>query len=175
MTQRLSISISESLYDRLQKNKEGIKVSKVCQQALEDAIMIEELKNEPDLSKMTERLKIEKNNLLKHYKTEGVKDGMNDALNMDLQDLITTEKYLSDKEMDPDAPFQYFMSDKTNEKHNRIHYGMLVMEKAKDEEGNESWELFEGSENAFPGASDAYWDGWNEGVMKIWTKVKFKI
>ena len=67
MTQRLSISISESLYERLQKNKDGIKISKVCQQALENAIMIEELRNEADVSKMTKRLKIEKSNLLKHY------------------------------------------------------------------------------------------------------------
>ena len=174
MTQRLSISISESLYERLQKHKDNIKVSKICQQALEDVLIIEELKHEADVKKMTERLKIEKSNLLKYFKAEGIKDGMKDALEMDFQGLVAVEQYVPGKD-DGNAPFFKFMSDRTNEKYNRIHYGMLVIEKVEDEDGVESWCLFEHDGNALPGASDAYWGGWNEGVVKIWKKVKNNI
>ena len=71
----------------------------------------------------------------------------------------------------------FLISEMTNELGDdwEDYYAQIGIKEFKDQEGNENWELVEGYEEPITGAKDAYWDGWNEGVIRIWTEVKSKI
>lgn len=64
--------------------KNALNVSGVCQEALEMAIRIEELRREesPNMDTLIERLQIEKQQDAEQWKEEGVIEGKNDALNL---------------------------------------------------------------------------------------------
>ncbi|BAS57203.1 hypothetical protein NIES2135_34450 [Leptolyngbya boryana NIES-2135] len=81
MSERLTITVSDRLYQRLQAVKSNINVSQVCQQAIETAVTIEEikLKEAPIMDKLVERLRIEKQESEGSWKQDGVVDGQEDA------------------------------------------------------------------------------------------------
>ena len=57
MTQRLGISLPDDLYEEIQELKGEFKVSKICQEALKEAIKLARLCKEQDFQALKERLK----------------------------------------------------------------------------------------------------------------------
>lgn len=94
MAQRINISISDSLYERLQAVKDHLNVSGICQEAIMNAVYLEELKNKniPDMEKLVERLRKQKEEAVKEYGEAGKVQGMEDAMTLDYADFVTIEK-----------------------------------------------------------------------------------
>ena len=84
MAERITITIPNDLHERLQAVKDALNVSRVCQEGLEVAIRIEELKREksPNMDTLIEKLRIEKEQDVAKWKEEGVIEGKKDALNL---------------------------------------------------------------------------------------------
>jgi len=93
MVQRLSISISDHLSERLQGVKESIKVSKICQDAIRQAVIHEETKKNYNVDSLVQRLKKEKIKLYKPFKEEGYRDGMKDAFAINIDGLELYNAY----------------------------------------------------------------------------------
>jgi len=73
--------------------KNALNVSGVCQEALEMAIRIEELKQEesPNMGTLIERLQIEKQQDAEQWKEEGVIEGKKDASNLSYKEFKELE------------------------------------------------------------------------------------
>jgi post-segregation antitoxin (ccd killing protein) len=78
LVQRITVTVPDELHERLQKVKESINVSGVCQEAIESAVYIEELKlkGQENMDALIERLKAEKQEFVKQYEEQGYKDGI---------------------------------------------------------------------------------------------------
>lgn len=82
VAERITITIPDNLYERLQVVKEKLNVSGVCQKAIEQAVQIEEIKLRTDIpgkEKAIIRLRKEKQEAGAHWKNTGFKDGVEDA------------------------------------------------------------------------------------------------
>ncbi|MHC5718891.1 MAG: hypothetical protein ACYTX0_44200 [Nostoc sp.] len=124
MAERITITIPNDLYERLQAVKDALNVSHVCREGLEAAIRIEELKRKklPNMETLIERLQIEKQQDAEQWKEQGITKGKDDALKLtykefkklESQQSITEdwtywieEDYFEDMEaVDKDAFFQ---------------------------------------------------------------------
>lgn len=139
MAERITITIPENLHTRLQVVKDTLNVSRICQEALDTAIRIEELKREesPNMDTLIERLQIEKEQDTASWKEEGVIQGQKDAL---------TLCYKEFKELESEQSISKDLTDWIKENH------FQYMDSSIDE--------------------DAYLEGWLEGVLSIWDKVK---
>ncbi len=84
MAERITITIPNDLHERLQAVKDALNVSRVCQEGLEAAIRIEELKREksPNMDTLIEKLRIEKEQDVAKWKEQGVIEGKKDALDL---------------------------------------------------------------------------------------------
>ena len=93
LAERITITIPDNLHKRLQVVKNALNVSGVCQEALEIAIRIEELKQEvsPNMDTLIERLQIEKQQDAEQWKEEGVIQGKNDASNLSYKEFKELE------------------------------------------------------------------------------------
>ena len=100
MSKQLTITVPDDLNDRLQ----NLNVSSICQQALSQAIVIEEIKlgDLPDMDKLIERLKIEKLQYVESWKAQGLKAGMEDALELNYDTFTRLEET---QEIDEDTRY----------------------------------------------------------------------
>ncbi len=163
MTQRLSISISDELFDRLQKVKDKIMVSKICQNAILNSVEIEEMKNTQEVENLIESLKLEKAAIYKEYKDLGFKDGSSDAYSMKYKDFLFFNDWDSRQE-NSQAPFEYFASEHSSNRLKEIESGYLAI----GDIGLESPEVI-------VDCIYEYLGGWHEGVKHIWEQVKNKV
>jgi hypothetical protein len=91
---KIVLTVSQSLYDRLQKFEDRISVLEICNEALEKAIIKEETKTK-DTSKIDElikRLSIEKGLVEKQDKEIGFRDGRIRALKFCYLDFKVIER-----------------------------------------------------------------------------------
>jgi hypothetical protein len=81
VSQKINITVPDSLHERFLKVRDKIVVSQVCQAAIEAAVTIEEikLKDVPAMDKLIERLRIEKQESEGIWKQDGVVEGQKDA------------------------------------------------------------------------------------------------
>ena len=93
MKERITVTISDSLYKRLQQVKNSLNVSGVCQQAIEIAVSIEEIKRKdiPNMEKLIERLQLEKQQDVESWKQTGVNDGKEDAMELSYEEFKNLE------------------------------------------------------------------------------------
>jgi hypothetical protein len=93
LSQRINISVSDALYERLQRTKDGINISQICQSAIETAVTIEEikLKDVPPMDKLVERLRIEKEDSDTQSRIDGIEAGKEDALEMSFEEFKALE------------------------------------------------------------------------------------
>ncbi|MHC5722659.1 MAG: hypothetical protein ACYTXY_00570 [Nostoc sp.] len=93
MAERITITIPDNLHKRLQVVKNALNVSGVCQEALEMAIRVEELKREKpqNMGTLIERLQIEKQQDAEQWKEEGVIEGKKDASNLSYKEFKELE------------------------------------------------------------------------------------
>lgn len=93
MTQRITVTIADELYERLQKVKAGLNVSGLCQEAIGLAVRIEELKIEgQSMEALIERLRLEKKEDSQKWRIEGFEAGEVDALKLSYQEFRQIEQ-----------------------------------------------------------------------------------
>jgi hypothetical protein len=102
MSKKVSITMSDELYERLSKVRDNFSISGICQEALDREIKIEELaKKESNEETIIARLRLEKEKLQLSSRQEGQQIGIINAKSMpyteirafvDLKDLYYYEK-----------------------------------------------------------------------------------
>lgn len=94
MAGRITITIPDDLYNRLQAVKELLNVSGICQEAINYAVRIEEIKREksPNMETLIRRLRTEKEAKFAELREQAVKDGMSDALELSYPDFLMMEE-----------------------------------------------------------------------------------
>jgi len=152
MSQKITITISDKLSDRLNAVKANINnVSALCQKAIEWEVYRQELilgaklqqiKDKNTMEAIIERLKLEKQQYVERFRDQGYEEGYFDAQNMSYADLIEVIK--GDEPISKTQLWQEWLGDK-----------------AKDiaEQDNE-FDL------------DAWIQGWQEGIAAFWEEVK---
>lgn len=93
VAERITITIPDGLHQRLQVVKEKLNVSGLCQQAIEQAVTIEEIKMKdiPVKQKVIERLRLEKEVANREWKETGLTDGTKDAEELSYDDFRALE------------------------------------------------------------------------------------
>lgn len=163
MAKTITISLSDELYVRLQTVKQNLNVSKICQQVLIEAVMLEETKGSQDLEILKKRIQKEREQLVKPYYDEGFKDGTKEAYSYSYKEF---QRYLSHLDLDdPGVFFEYGDSDIINKKVYAIQDGELLLGEINDHYG-------EPNKHDLIWAEGAYCKGWEDGVGHIWDQVK---
>jgi predicted transcriptional regulator len=93
VAERITVTIPNELHQRLQAVKEKLNVSRLCQEAIERAITIEEIKMKeiPVKEKVIERLRLEKSQSDQEWEEIGFTDGVEDAEDLSYSDFKMLE------------------------------------------------------------------------------------
>lgn len=160
MTQRISVSIPEHIYEKLQLFKDRLNVSRICQYAITQAINLEEMKAQAEIKEIetvVARLKKERRQYGSYWEQEGFKDGVRDAHKMSYEDLMMTEMY-----QDEWSPAENF------------NWG--ANRESKDSIKNRSEPPADADTGSFTpyfyDFEDVYFLGWVIGVLHVWKKLK---
>lgn len=153
MVEKISISMSDDLYKKLQAVKDKFNISEVCQNALAAKIEIEELfmKGSENMKGVIERLKAEKKELEKEWYDTGFKQALEDAKKMSYAELKEIAGASQCEDEDQYADFVY---NTDLYKYNWLKDDVNDMEK---EHGDFS--------------EEQYLIGWVAGVLKFWNGV----
>ncbi|MFA5902697.1 MAG: hypothetical protein WC836_02095 [Desulfobacula sp.] len=157
MTQKITLSIPDFLYEKLEEWRASFNLSKLFQDALAEAIQRKEefqrrISEDFDMAEIIKRLKQEKQNWEKKYYSLGKTEGIQWAKIAHYSDLLyvlkfkDTYKLISDSKMS-----EYFKKiyDSTNLSKNR------ASEPVNDEL--------------------MFLDGWFKGVLEFWNQIKEKL
>lgn len=151
VAERITITIPDNLYERLQDVKENLNVSGVCQRAIEQAVQIEELKLRTDIpskEKVILRLRMEKQEAGAKWKQIGFTDGVEDAQKLSYADL----KFFGCID-DNGRPLEL----------DDISDGWISQERLSQHDDGFYFEW------------KAYKEGWVEGVIHFWEEIKNNI
>lgn len=91
MVQKVTASVSDELYERLQAVKGLFNISRVCQEALERQITMEELRAKEtagDEQASIERLRQQREEINAKYEQQGHEDGLAHASRLDYESLV---------------------------------------------------------------------------------------
>lgn len=160
MVQKIGISVSDELFEEVQKTKGAFKVSKVCQGALQEAVNFANLSNSQDIEALKKRIDNERKELFRPYLEEGYKDGINDAYSMSYGQLKSSRDFFGE-DQDDSAPFEYYANKDYRDKYDSIETGELIFKC----EG--FLELSDDKEKLWALAATIYWSGWDDGVKSI--------
>jgi len=161
MAQRVTITIPDSLHDRLQAVKDRINVSGICQEAIMHAVGIEEIKKQdlPESEQFLARLQKEREKHEIGWKDQGFEEGRKDAQLIHYVDFLKLEDLLKefahgkyDVERANYYKFKEFI-------YNSPFYKTRTMR-------HSSWKGFNPM---------LYRKGWIEGVISAWESVRDKI
>jgi hypothetical protein len=179
-TERIGISIPQELHERLSRFKDGLNISKICQEGINHAVRIEEIKADaPDIDSLVERLKGEELKYGKKYIEEGFEWGIKDAFShLSLDDFLLVESRREDdgchKWHEDDAPF--FPSEETIKAFDEFDERTSVL--GNDGIGSDERCLLI---DQTPGIGwmlepkHYFFRGWLNGIYHIWDKVKDKL
>jgi|WetSurSiteA1Bulk_404760.scaffolds.fasta_scaffold36112_2 hypothetical protein len=159
---KTTISVSRGLFERMQKVKDTkLNISRVCQEGLEMAVRKREvvLKVLDELSKLVERLRIEKEQAEKVDKANGFMNGLKSATKFSYIDFKTFERIAKMAQ-------RYEQGPKIPE----------IVESALNDMKRDFTELF-WDDDIEPIHTDleSYMEGYIEGVMDLWGKVSVKL
>ena len=81
LAERLTISIPSDLYNRLQKVKADLNISKICQTAIESRVTFEEIykQEKNQMQALIDKLRKEKEEIETNAHETGLKEGLEDA------------------------------------------------------------------------------------------------
>ncbi len=167
MAKKITISVPDELHQKIQDNKNGFKVSKVCQGALEEVVKLATLCDEQDITALKKRLEQERKEIFKGYWEEGINDGTSDAFKFDYIVFNKCIDYFKEDDGDDQlkwAAFEYFASEAHREKYDSIESGALFIPTS----GVDLDDRF------YADAADMYFMGWCEGVEQIYNQVNIK-
>jgi hypothetical protein len=158
---KIALTVSQSLYDRLQQFKDRIGVLEICRDALEKAILKEETKTKDtsNLDDLIKRLRIEKGIVEKQDKEIGFRDGRVRALKFCYFDFKVIERIF-------EAIKRYGqgvrVEDVVNSVLNDLHMDFI--------------QLFWADDGVLGFTNrESYLKGYIEGVIDLWTEVSEKI
>lgn len=93
MSQRVTIAVPETLFTRLQPVKHHFNISAICQEALEMAVITEELKLQiAEQDNLVDRLQTEKKVLLNKVRQEGFELGIRSSAKLSYKDFRHFER-----------------------------------------------------------------------------------
>jgi len=149
MARRINITIRGELFERLQAVKEHFNVSGVCQDALEREVLRQELrlKEVTNMENVIERLSGEKEEYDKRYVDKGYEDGLDDAKEMDYEELaeaLSTDLHVNLRETDT---WDTWCADRINE----LQHGDAMF------------------------SLPAYTEGWVQGVREFWESIENRL
>jgi hypothetical protein len=146
MAQRINITINDGLFERLQTVKDYFNVSRICQEALELEVSLQELRIKSlevnDMDKIIERLRLEKVEHDKIYRNDGYKEGLDDAKSMSYEEFVQVVQSNVDI-------------------YETLVWGNWLGAKIEDLEHDDA---------AF--VRESYLEGWLEGVNEFWENIK---
>ena len=154
MSQQVTITIPDALAERLKAVKQRFNVSGVCQDAIEREVTKQEfyMKEPKDMEQIMKRLRAEKQAFVKQMRDMGREHGLEAATNMDYADLLAVgEVAESQGDITSAALWGNWLEDSVKETESEAH---------------ENGEAFD---------REPYLEGWIEGVMEFWQKVKDKL
>jgi len=167
MAQKITITIPEELFERLEGVKSNFNVSGVCQEAIRQEVNRQELltKENGKMKDVIERLKVEKQDYDTKYRDMGFNDGYEIAKQMHFKELVEmarcNEEYDKWEVLDPNQemrvvgqPLNKFLKNV----HNRFKQSLKQV-RMNDLYVNE----------------EDYRQGWLDGVKAFWIKVKDKL
>ncbi|RUS93131.1 hypothetical protein DSM106972_097250 [Dulcicalothrix desertica PCC 7102] len=154
MAQRITITLSDELYNRLQIVKDNFNVSRLCQQAIDSAVQMEEFKARTDISpteKAMTRLRQEKKQAAERWNEIGFNDGVKEAAeNLSYKEL----KYIGE-------------GGDINELISNIEPPLIMyIEHMCETNGYDDRQDFE---------LDIYVAAWVKGACHVWNEIKDKI
>lgn len=159
---KTTISVSRGLFERMQKVKDNtLNISRICQEGLEMAVRKREVivKVLDELSKLVERLRIEKEQAEKEDKENGFMDGLKRSVKFSYIDFKAFERIAK-------MAKRYEQGPKIPE----------IVESALNDMKRDFTELF-WDDDLEPAHTDleSYMEGYIEGVMDLWGKVSVKL
>lgn len=161
MSKRLTIAVPEALYERLQRVKHDLNISAVCQEALDMVVKNEELKLEQSQDSLVERLRAEKQMLLKKVRQEGFELGIRSTSKLSYRDFQHFENVCSlSASLDEDV-LEYlwnYLDSRGFPESARLH---------DDDFGH----LLEVS----PQSRILFAQGWIDGVLSVWNTIKKQV
>ena len=94
VAERITITLPNDLYKRLQTVKDKLNVSGLCQTTIERAVTIEEikLKDIAVMDRVVERLRLEKQEANQEWKETGLEHGLENAQELSYEDFRAIEK-----------------------------------------------------------------------------------
>jgi predicted transcriptional regulator len=158
MTERITITIPDSLHTRLQAVKENMNISAVCQQAIEYAVSMEELKmkNLAGKEKVIERLRLERQKSEEEWFNCGRNDGLEAAENLKYEDFEQ-------------------LCDLYTKKNELERYGDWIGLDQFSEELREGLQEQMDDYSPKPPNKGLYLAGWIEGAIEFWDEIKDEI
>ena len=160
MAERLNISVPEALHKRLEKVKDRINISGICQAALKTEIEKWELLKKGDKMETIERLKTEKEQYDERYNKQfnkmGIKAGINDAGRLPYEELLEIAS----------------AQEPLNDWDASVFYGSDAYKSGLGGDSLKDWVKEMRQEEGFTEDSeDAYVEGWIEGVTDFFNDV----
>jgi hypothetical protein len=158
---KIALTVSQSLYDRLQQFEDRISVSEICREALEKAIIKEETKTKDtsNLDDLIKRLRIEKGIVEKQDKEIGFRDGRVRALKFCYLDFKVIERI-------SEAIKRYGQGVRVED----------VVNSVLNDLNMDFIQLFWADDGVLGFTNrESYLKGYIEGVIDLWTEVSEKI
>ena len=166
MAERITVTMSKELYERLTAVKERFNVSGICQEAIERRVKLEELMGEltGDASETIERLRAEKEDFDSSYVTQGRINGLQQAKKMHYDRLVTVVRHTKEwLPLEPDV--------------NKKEYFECVWDLLREIDCFDDMQDYmrENEEDDSTFNADNYLEGWVEGVVAFYREIKDKL
>lgn len=158
MSQRINISVPDELFEKMQAYKDRLNVSKLCQNAIQRAVAIEEQRDRTngDIDRLAIAFERERMQYGQAFREEGFRDGTNDGLACDFQWMYTIWTH-----RDAEPPEKLFEMAATKE----------TTEKVQNEQLETDLDFF----ICFDHVKDLYFKGWLDGFLDVWDRVAEKM
>ena len=162
MSQRVTIAVPESLYARLQPVKHRFNISAICQEALEMAIICEEIKLQTAQQEdLVERLRLEKKILLNTVRQEGFELGIRSCSKLSYKDFRHFERVMPLANALDEEVLDYlwtFLDFKEYPQQARLHHPDFAHLLEVDAQSR-----------------IIFAQGWLEGVLSVWQTIKAQV
>lgn len=180
MSQKITISVSDDLYKKIQQWKESFNYSKIFQDAVSEKIQKKEnfkkrLKEEKDMDKIIGRLRKEKDETEQNYYDDGKNEGLEWAKAVYYDDIQTALRYAEDEQEQKSnhnpAIDPITWANDIDAGDDWKEYWKNIVDKNPSfniEVRNHGWDLMSDSLKHFV-------SGWVDGVNEFWDEIKDKI
>ena len=155
---KITISVPDELHRKLQEIKGDVKVSKICQTALNEAIRFASLSKSREIKFFQQKLREERNQLFKPSYDDGLQDGIKDAFSMGYLGTKEFNELYREYPYGEVSVYEGFASNE--EKYFKIREGEI------EYDINISFFSDDNDDLLFE-LADAYLYGWTEGVRSI--------